>query len=99
MGLALDRFLEARDETLAMEFAASAHILDSIANGARFVVRQVTSLYEGMMGQGARIGRAWSEVWEPLRADLVAEEGEGQGNLQECNGEAQKAEEKTEEKD
>lgn len=62
LGLALDRFLEARDETLRMEFAASAHILDSIANGARFVVRQVMSLYEWTMGQGARIGRAVSEV-------------------------------------
>ena len=96
LGLALDHFLEARDETLAMEFAASAHILDSIANGARFVVRQVMSLYEGTMGQGARIRRAWSEVWEPLGA---AEEGDRQGNLQDCNGEAQKAEKKIEEKD
>ena len=99
LGLALDRFLEAHDETLAMEFAASAHIMDGIANGARFVVRQVMSLYEGTMGQGARIGRAWSAVWEPMGEELVAEEGEGQGNAQECNGEAQKAEEKIEEKD
>ena len=82
-----------------MEFAASAHTLDGIANGARFVVRQVMSLYEETMGQGAKIGRVWSEVWEPLGVDLVAEEGEGQGNLQECTGEAQKAEEKMEEKD
>ena len=99
LGLALDRFLEARDETLRMEFAASAHIFDSIANGARFVVRQVMFLYEGTMGQGAGIGRAWSEVWEPLGVDLVGEEREGQGNLQEGNGEEEKAEEKIEEKD
>ena len=97
--LGLDGFREARDETLRMEFAASAQIFDSIANGARFVVRQVMFLYEGTMGQGVRIGRAWSKLWEPLGADLVGEEGEGQGNRQEGNGEEEKAEEKIEEKD
>ena len=99
LGFALDRFLESRDETLETEFAASAHILDSIANGARFFVRQVMSLYEGTMSQGARIGRAWSELWGPLGVESVVEEGRGQGDLQECEGEAQKAEEKIEEKD
>ena len=99
LGLALDRFLEARDETLRTEFAASAHVWDSIANGAHFLAKQVMSLYEGTISQGARIGRAWSAVWEPLGVELVAEEGEGQGDLQECNGEAEKAAEKIEEKD
>ena len=60
LGLALDRFLEARDDTLA------ARILDGIANGARFVVRQVMSLNEGTMGQGARMaghGRRCENRW------------------------------------
>lgn len=50
LGLAIDRFLEARDGTLRMEFAASAQVFNSLAKGARMVVRQVVSLYEGIIG-------------------------------------------------
>lgn len=90
LGLAIDRFFEARDESLRTEFAASAQILDSVAHGARMVTRQVASLCEGMRGQGARIGRAWSEVLERLRGDLVEEEKEDNESLEEGKGKVEK---------
>lgn len=40
LGLAVDRFIEARDESLRVEFAASL-VLDSVANGTRKLVRHV----------------------------------------------------------
>lgn len=99
LGLAIERFFEARDESLRMEFAASAQVFGNVADGARMVVRQVVSLYEGMIGQGARIGRAWSEVWQQLRADLSEEEKEEEGNLEEREGEEEKAEEEKEDEE
>ncbi|KAL9071007.1 MAG: hypothetical protein Q9161_004507 [Pseudevernia consocians] len=90
LGLAIDRFFEARDESLRMEFAASAQILDSVANGARIIVRQMMSLCKGMLGQGARIGRAWSETWEQLRAKLVDKEKEDEENREGGNKEEEK---------
>ena len=60
LGLTIDRFFEARDESLRMEFAALAQVFDSVANGARMLMRHVVSLCEGMLGQGRRIGRVWS---------------------------------------
>ena len=88
--LAIDRFFEARDESLRMEFAASAQILDSVANGARIIVRQMMSLCKGMLGQGTRIGRAWSETWEQLRAKLVDKEKEDEENREGGNKEEEK---------
>lgn len=90
LGLAIDRFFEARDESLRMEFAASAQVLDSVANGARIIVRQMTSLCKGMLGQGARIGRAWSETWEQLRAKLADKEKENEETREGGNGEEEK---------
>ncbi|CAD6589322.1 MAG: hypothetical protein ASARMPRED_004007 [Alectoria sarmentosa] len=52
LGLTIDRFFEARDESLRMEFAALAQVFDSVANGARMLMRHVVSLCEGMLGQG-----------------------------------------------
>ncbi|CAD6591994.1 MAG: hypothetical protein ASARMPREDX12_005557 [Alectoria sarmentosa] len=91
LGLTIDRFFEARDESLRMEFAALAQVFDSVANGARMLMRHVVSLCEGMLGQGRRIGRVWS-VWEPLRADLEDGEKEDGENLEGGKGEEEKAE-------
>ena len=86
LGLAVDRLLEVRDESLRMEFAASAQVYDSVANATRIVVRQVISLCKGMFGQGARIGRAWSEMWEQLRARLVHKDKEDEEDLEAGEG-------------
>ena len=76
LGLAVDRFLEVRDESLIMEFAASAQVFDCVANATRIVVRQMMSLCKGIFGQGARVGRAWSEMREQLRAKLFDKDKE-----------------------
>lgn len=62
LGLAVGGCLEARDESLRMEFAASAQVLGKVAHGARMIVRQVGFLRDGMIDQGARIRRAWSAM-------------------------------------
>ncbi len=82
LGLAVDRLLEVRDESLRMELAASAQVYDSVASATRIMVRPVISLCKGMFGQGARIGRAWSEIWEQLRAKLVNKEKEDEEDLE-----------------
>lgn len=81
LGLAVQRILEARNESLRMELAASARSFDSVAHRARVVVRRVASLCEWMVGQGARIRRVWSEVWEKFRPDLVDEQKEDEETL------------------
>lgn len=68
-----DRFFKARNESLRMNFAASAHIFDHVVHGARVVIRQMTSVRESTKCQGPRIGRAWLAVWERLRAAWVKE--------------------------
>ena len=65
-------------------------MLDSVAQGASMIARQVASLCGGMIGQGTRIGRAWSEVWERLRADFMQEKKEDEGNLEEGKGKEEK---------
>lgn len=99
LGLAIDRFVEARNESLRMEFAASARMFDFVTNGARLVVREVASLCEKMLGQGARIGRAWSEMWGRLRVDLEEEEKDDEQNLEEGKGEEEKAKREEAEKE
>ncbi len=82
LGLAIDRLLEMRDESLRMEFVASAQVYDSVASAARIMVRPVISLCKGMFGQGARVGRAWSKMWEQLRATLVDKDKEDKEDLE-----------------
>lgn len=97
--LAMDRLVEARNESLRMEFTASSRVFDFVTNGARLVVIKVASLCEKMLGQGAWIGRAWSGVWERLRVDSQGEVKEDEGNLEGGKGEEGEAKNEEAEKE
>ncbi len=57
-----------------MELATPAWVFYIIAYGSRMGVRRIGSLCEGTIGQGIRIGRVWSNMWEGLRAGLMMKE-------------------------
>lgn len=61
--LVVDRHSEAKNESFAMEFAASAQLFDSIARGASIIVRHAVSIYKRVVDQRAEIGRVCSRVW------------------------------------
>lgn len=76
LNLAVGLMLEARNETRRMEHARSRQLFESLAHGARMVVRHGASFYDRMLGQGARIRRVCSRVWGRFRPDLMDEQKE-----------------------